>query len=664
LEPICKRTLRRQVVEYVSYTNRTAIVEEFYPTKEEEELYNLVTEYLQKPNLYALPPSQRQLMTLILRKLLASSTYAISGTLQGLSVKLEDLIKSQTEPEIDESIAENFETYDELRDEWDDDESNANYIRKEPKVYTDTDFDNMRSEIEDLKRFHELAKSIKINSKGQKLITALNKGFEKLQELGAEKRAIIFTESTRTQNYLREILESNGFQNQIVLFNGSNTDQLSRDIYNEWQKKHAGTDRVTGSRTADMRAALVEKFRDSATIMIATEAAAEGINLQFCSLVVNYDLPWNPQRIEQRIGRCHRYGQKYDVVVVNFINKSNEADLRVYELLRDKFQLFDGVFGASDEVLGSIENGLDFEKRIARIYQDCRRPTEIKFAFDLLQKDLEVDISNKLDQTRQKLLENFDEEVHEKLRISLQESKEYLNRYEKSLWNLTTYYLNDYATFDGVKNSFTLNKNPFPQINIHPGPYRMGKNIEDANVFRVMHPLAQNIIEDCKSFKLPCVEVVFDYSNSGKNISILQPFVGQSGWMQVSSLTISSFEDEDYILMSGRVDENGSALDPEDCQRFFSLPISNDIDYNSASLAIPYEALDLIKELNHTQQLEVINTNKYRNSEYFNDEMEKLDKWAEDVKNSLMTELKELDKEIKFRKTEARKILNLEIKVK
>jgi superfamily II DNA/RNA helicase len=140
-----------------------------------------------------------------------------------------------------------------------------------------------------------------------------------------------------------------------VLFNGSNSDAQSKIIYEEWVERHKGTDRVTGSRTADMRAALVEHFREHASIMIATEAAAEGINLQFCSIVVNYDLPWNPQRIEQRIGRCHRYGQLYDVVVINFLNKNNAADQRVYELLAEKFQLFSGVFGASDEVLGAVE---------------------------------------------------------------------------------------------------------------------------------------------------------------------------------------------------------------------------------------------------------------------------------------------------------------------
>ena len=113
-----------------------------------------------------------------------------------------------------------------------------------------------------------------------------------------------------------------------------------------------------------MRSALVEHFRDHAEIMIATEAAAEGVNLQFCSLVVNYDLPWNPQRVEQRIGRCHRYGQKHDVVVINFLNQRNEADIRVHQLLEEKFSLFQGVFGASDEVIGTIESGVDFEKRI------------------------------------------------------------------------------------------------------------------------------------------------------------------------------------------------------------------------------------------------------------------------------------------------------------
>src|SRR5439155_12679975 len=197
----------------------------------------------------------------------------------------------------------------------------------------------------------------------------------------------------RTQEYLNEILEQTEFAGKVMLFNGSNTDAKSREIFQRWLEQHAGTDRVSGSPTADKRAALVEFFRDEAAIMIATEAAAEGINLQFCNLVVNYDLPWNPQRIEQRIGRCHRYGQKFDVVVVNFLNKNNAADQRVYELLDTKFRLFNGVFGSSDEVLGAVESGVDFEKRIASIYQKCRTPQQIQFEFDQLQRELDTEIA-------------------------------------------------------------------------------------------------------------------------------------------------------------------------------------------------------------------------------------------------------------------------------
>jgi superfamily II DNA/RNA helicase len=137
------------------------------------------------------------------------------------------------------------------------------------------------------------------------------------------------------------------FAGKVITFNGTNSDPDSVQIYNRWHEANAESGRSSGSRVVDMRTALIDHFRDEGTLLIATEAAAEGINLQFCSLVINFDLPWNPQRIEQRIGRCHRYGQKYDVVVINFLNSRNAADQRVHQLLEYKFQLFTGVFGAS-----------------------------------------------------------------------------------------------------------------------------------------------------------------------------------------------------------------------------------------------------------------------------------------------------------------------------
>lgn len=657
LKPICKRTLRRQVLEYIRYTNRIALVEEFFPTEEEQRLYDMVSDYLQADNLYALPASQRKLMTLILRRLLASSTFAISGTLEGLANKLEGIVKESETNNTEEVFALDFETYDELKDEWEGEEDEEQ--EKEKKTYTQQDIENIRTEIDSLKEFEKLAKSIRLNSKGEKLFTALEKGFNEMARLGAPKKAIIFTESTRTQLYLRNILEARGYADKVVLFNGSNTDEKSRRIYADWVARHKNTDKITGSRTADMRAALVDYFRDEATIMIATEAAAEGINLQFCSMVINYDMPWNPQRIEQRIGRCHRYGQKYDVVVVNFLNKANAADVRVYELLRDKFQLFNGVFGASDEVLGSIENGVDFEKRIARIYQECRTTKQIEEAFNELQSELEVNISDAMQQTRQKLLENFDEEVHEKLRINLQESKDYLSRYESWLWNITQFALNSNADFSSNEHSFRLLKNPYSDLKIHPGPYRIGKAIDDSNVYRIGHPLAQRIIEECKKQELPSVELTFDYSNIIKKISSLEPYVGQSGYMLGRVLSVTSFDVEEFVQLSA-ITQSGNVLSKDICERFFSLPAS----ISGSKANTPDKVVDELESHLKAHQLQVIDEIGQRNANYFEIELEKLDLWGEDRRNSLKITLKDLDQQIKDIKKQARLAPNLPEKLK
>ena len=423
LRPICHRTLRRQVLEYIRYTNRIPITQEFVPTEEEQVLYDMVSDYLRRPSLNALPSSQRVLMTLIMRKLLASSTFAIAGALDSLARKLDRQLRDdqalRDTPEDEESpdeISSDIDGIDEEIEEWEEE-------GQEPDLLSEEDIAAIEDEIADLRSFRDLAVSIAENAKGQALLQALDAGFAKAEEYDAPKKAIIFTESRRTQDYLLKLLSENGFEGKLVLFNGSNADPQSKAIYNQWLADNRDSDRITGSRTADMRAALVDHFRsDKTQIMIATEAAAEGINLQFCSIVVNYDLPWNPQRIEQRIGRCHRYGQKYDVVVINFLNKNNAADQRVYELLAEKFQLFSGVFGASDEVLGAVESGVEFEKRIVSIYQNCRTPEEIEGAFERLQEEMSTQIDETMQDTRRKLLENFDAEVHDRLKVNLDEA--------------------------------------------------------------------------------------------------------------------------------------------------------------------------------------------------------------------------------------------------
>jgi hypothetical protein len=515
-----------------------------------------------------------------------------------------------------------------------------------------------------LREFHALAKSIIKNSKGEVLLTALRRGFaaatEAQKDQGAaslQQKALIFTESRRTQEYLLGILERTEFAGKIVLFNGSNSDPKSREIYQRWLTRHAGTDRITGSPTADKRAALVEYFRDEASIMIATEAAAEGINLQFCNLVVNYDLPWNPQRIEQRIGRCHRYGQKFDVVVVNFLNRSNAADQRVYQLLDEKFRLFNGVFGASDEVLGSIESGLDFEKRIAGIYQQCRTPQQIEFEFDQLQHELEGEIDDQRRAAREALLNNFDQEVVEKVRVS---SENHLDRFTKWLWEISRFYLAPYASFDETDHAFILEHNPFEGERIHPGPYRLGKRVEDANTYRLGHPLAQRIIECCQNLSLPEQELVFIYSGAGQNIAILDPLIGKSGWLRLTQVSITAFETEDHLIFTAASDA-GEELDEPQCRRLFNLSaevgplVSRSHDGTTQSR---------LNELFSQEKQQILARLSEKNATYFEQELDKLDRWGEDQRNSLKMTLKELEDQIKEARKQARLAPNLPEKLK
>jgi len=645
LEPVCHRTLRRQVLEYIRYTNRIPITQEFVPTEREQALYDMVSDYLRRPSLQALPSSQRTLMTLIMRKLLASSTFAIAGALDSLARKLERQLRDDTNlrQKLEEEIAEDYEQLDEVAEEWEEEDG-------EPDLLTENDIANIKKEIADLHGFRDLAVSISENAKGQALLSALRVGFAKASELGGAEKAIIFTESRRTQEYLVRLLSENGYDGKLVLFNGSNSDAGSKAIYEAWVKRHKGTDRVTGSRTADMRAALVEYFREKAAIMIATEAAAEGINLQFCSIVVNYDLPWNPQRIEQRIGRCHRYGQRYDVVVVNFLNKNNAADQRVYELLAEKFKLFSGVFGASDEVLGAIESGVEFEKRIVSIYQNCRSTEEIEQEFERLRTEMDTHISATMEDTRRKLLENFDAEVHDRLKMNMTQSKEYLDRFARMLWAVTKHELGKDAKFNDDYLTFMLNAAP-DGIDAPSGSYFMSRHGIDGHRYRLGHPLAQHLLSIAASRKLNGADIVFDYSAWPQKAVAIEPLLGKAGTLVAHKISVRGSDDQDHIILAAMTDD-GARIDPKTAMRFFELPAHKN---GAAELRLP----EGVSQTVQGQRKAILDDLAARQSTWFDEEMDKLDNWAEDRRAGLKADLKELDDQIKALKKEIRQTGNL-----
>ncbi|MEY2890568.1 MAG: hypothetical protein RJA98_476 [Pseudomonadota bacterium] len=644
LQTVCMRTLRRQVQPYISYTKRIPMVEQFTPSQDEQALRDMVAEYLRRPQLNALPSGQRQLISLVLWKLLASSSYAIGGALGTMAQRLEDSLAQQPTDELADALEEDFETLDDIEEE-----SEGRELEADDAGSAASQRASVAEEMAELRRFQQLATHIRDNAKGEALLKALDKAFAELSKLGANQKALVFTESRRTQDYLLSLLEQSAYAGQTVLFNGTNTSELAQRIYAAWMLRHVGTDRITGSRTADTRAALVEHFRDSAKIMIATEAGAEGINLQFCSLVINYDLPWNPQRIEQRIGRCHRYGQKHDVVVVNFIDHSNPADQRVYELLAQKFQLFEGVFGASDEVLGTIGSGVDFERRIAEIYQTCRSTEDIDSSFRQLQLDLSAEINAAMLKTRQLLLENFDEAVQDKLKLRQTESTNARSRHERLLMDLTEAELRGHAEFDDT--GFTLEQTP-PGLNPQdapPGRYELPRRngalflgSGEAHLYRTGHPLAQALIDQARQRNLPTVRLRFSYDGYGAKVSTLQTLRGAGGWLALSVLTVEALgAAEDHLLLVA-TDTAGQALHDDDAEKLLRLPA----ELMSDALAAPSKPAGLQQALQAQQEQRVREVNQ-RNLGYFEAEVQKLDAWADDLKGGLENEVKELDREIK-----------------
>jgi SNF2 family DNA or RNA helicase len=359
-------------------------------------------------------------MILIVRKLLTSSPVALQGTLQAIK---ERLIAMRDEAGATSVFGADFFDEDEFEEYLDELQSVAGEEFSVPDLEEDTppaekddeviDFKKLQAEIDLVDSFNNWSYRMGTDTKTKNLLVALERGWEKMRELGANEKAVIFTESRRSMEYLRNYLEQNGYAGDVVCFSGGGKrDPEAEKIYAEYMAENQLNAAVNtaGSKAIMLRHALIDRFKNKAKILIATEAGAEGINLQFCSLVINYDLPWNPQRIEQRIGRCHRYGQKYDVVVINFLNERNAADKRVYELLAHKFQLFDGIFGASDDVLGKIDNSTGLEMKILQIYNQCRTEEEIKAAFDQLQSELEAAIAAKLRTLKLESLAKFVEE--------------------------------------------------------------------------------------------------------------------------------------------------------------------------------------------------------------------------------------------------------------
>lgn len=643
IRPLCHRTLRRQVQEEggINFTNRYSITQDFTPLPAEWELYQKLSHYLQRPDNEAINPRARHLVSMGLRKILASSSFAVAETLKGMIERLE------AQQRLDEEALSDIEEIDDWLESQDEENNGKCDSDRQPGS-----LGKLSQEIVQLTEFRDLAQSISCNAKGLALLTVLEKALAMTENLGGQRKAVVFTESCRTQKYLHDLLETSGYAGRTVLLNGSNNDARSKVIYQEWLEEHKGSARISGSKASDMKAALVDQFRSGkADILISTEAGGEGINLQFCSVLINYDLPWNPQKVEQRIGRVHRYGQKNDVVVVNFVNRKNPADRRVFQLLNEKLKLFEGVFGASDEVLGVIEGSIDIERRIYEIYQKCRTDQEIEYEFDQLQQALEETLAVRETAAREALLDNFDRDVVSALKTRRDQSNDFLQEYEQVLLDLARAELpgaefnNNHFYIDGQRYDLSW---PLAQQN-------------DSEFFRLQateHYLAWDLVHRAKDRALEPAHIVFQYDQLQGQYAALKEYIGQSGVLTALQIqfTYNRGKTQNTRLVVLAQTDDDQKLTLKNADHLMSVPATKE----RLTEAIPsgtFEAWQsqIAKEAEAETEAELDN--------YLEQESGKLERWAQDRRKALMATVDELDEQIRAYKKEARQLASTAEKI-
>ncbi len=254
--------------------------------------------------------------------------------------------------------------------------------------------------------------------------------------------------------------------------------------------------------------------------------------------------------------------------------------------------------------------------------------------------------------TRQILLENFDEEVQDKLRVRAEDSRSARNRFERMLMDITRAELGDCASFDD--DGFNLHRLPSPaggrggggegepDADIPLGRYELPRRSGEAHLYRIHHPLAQWVTQQAKSRKLDSAKLMFDYDAYGTRVSTLEPYRGKAGWLTCKLLIVEALGNQEQHILVAATTTDGVVLAEDDPEKLLRLPATTRAaglfhDAGNAALAADVEN-------RRTQLLREINQ---RNLGYFEQEVQKLDAWADDLKLGLEQEIKEIDREIK-----------------
>lgn len=569
------RNLRANAQAFMKYkfTQRHCETVNFFMADKEKRLYDEISNYLERDDIYAYSNGYvtdtgnersmglRNLLKLSYRRALGSSFSALSDSLAGILERLEKMKTGATlapqdmldaaagdDPENDEEdcIMLDIESEEDFPDEL-----------EPPQDNTDGDSAAIDMEINEVKGFIERAREITETGKDKILVKWLNTIFSEPRRF--YQKVVIFTTYIASQRHLKQVLEANGYQDEIVLFcGGQRRTPEENDIVEKavaaWKDEVGAAVPTHEQPTGNIleRTALVHYFKTRKKIFISTEAGAKGLNLQFCNALVNYDLPWNPQRIEQRIGRCHRYGQEKDVWVINCINADNDTEKRIYEILLDKFNLFKSVIGAGDDILGALSKSIQFEKKINDMMNKFKTQEERLVWLERFEQEIDEETrklrDSKLKRAR-RLLDELDPNVTMRLKNIENKLPESFSQYDKDVLDL----LENYAHFQGL--SFGIDKKDEEQIFFRFGErkYYIGKRDED-NIrhfqhISLKHPLVEEITAKMRNGGgVPEAAVYLEYTQSPNPGKALTPYTGRQGRWDFYNIRFSGVEEEEHLF--------------------------------------------------------------------------------------------------------------------
>lgn len=584
----CFRTLRYQAKQYAKIPERLHITLEYEPSQTEKELYHLLFSYIEKPNKTAFPQMEQYDLALMLLGLLSSSTAAIKASLNNIIKRLG-----------------NAERKD-----------NAEIIMQNAEI---KEFENML----------RLAESIKEDTKAKHLLTALDKLFPYLKKLGANQKALIFTESVETQKYLYDLLKE---KYKTLIYNG--------------QSKIDYT--------------VIKQFKEDGEIMISTDNGAKGFNFEECSLIINYDLLYNTLKMEQRIDRIHRINQQNDCIVLSFINKENFADVRKLELVSKRHILSDGVFGVSDSVIGGFTDNLD--KAIKSLKARTKAQVEKDYQKTLEQNEEE---NRQLVESAEDILfTTFTKELSDKIKITPQYVEEKSKTINEDLWQITRYYFDEWNKertdchfeIDDINRIIkATDYKELPHLFYYPtsNGNKAYKSLKEFKKFSLLSPLSKGI-----TFNIGCSDegkIIADTENCQIALYLVKMYAGRR-------------EIKSCPVLIGKT-ESGKVLTHEECEDILNLPVKSYEEYGDKKAywlkSSKYNELDRLLNLD-----EYVKKQQDKLSPMQHEEIDKMKIAAQVKKNNLIhslddlnLQMKELEKERESVKSDRLKLLMTERKI-